>query len=128
MVSVVQSPFIVLYVHVHVHNLALLTHMYSLQLFHCCSLSLLNLAGANEKVLEEVSETTITEQETGVRGKLFFSSLFHLFLKKCDYIEYMLVTSGVMMTSTKKNIVQSLQPTTDHVRTVRGNWEGSRND
>ena len=129
MVSVVQSPFIVLYVHVHVHNLALLTHMYSLQLFHCCSLSLLNLAGANEKVLEEVSETTITEQETGVRGKLFFSSLFHLFLKKCDYIEYMLVTSGVMMTSIKKkNIVQSLQPTTDHVRTVRGNWEGSRND
>ena len=82
MVSVVQSPFIVLYVHVHVHNLALLTHMYSLQLFHCCSLSLLNLAGANEKVLEEVSETTTTEQETGVRGKLFFSSLFHLFFKE----------------------------------------------
>lgn len=23
-------------VHVHVHNLTLLTHMYSLQLFHCC--------------------------------------------------------------------------------------------
>lgn len=107
MVSVVQSPFIVLYVHVHVHNLALLTHMYSLQLFHCCSLSLLNLAGANEKVLEEVSETTITEQETWVRGKLFFSSLFHLFLKKCDYIEYMLVTSGVMMTSTKKKTLCS---------------------
>lgn len=62
----------------------------------------MNLEGANEKVLEEVSETT--EQETGFRGKLFFSSLFHLFffLMKCDYIEYMLVTSGVMMTSTKK--------------------------
>lgn len=67
----------------------------------------MNLAGANEKVLEEVSETTITEQETGVRGKLFFSSLFHLFLKKCDYIEYMLVTSGVMMTSTKKKTLCS---------------------
>ena len=61
----------------------------------------MNLEGANEKVLEEVSETT--EQETGFRGKLFFSSLFHLFfLMKCDYIECMLVTSGVMMTSTKK--------------------------
>lgn len=61
----------------------------------------MNLEGANEKVLEEVSETT--EQETGFRVKLFFSSLFHLFfLMKCDYIECMLVTSGVMMTSTKK--------------------------
>lgn len=88
----------------------------------------MNLEGANEKVLEEVSETT--EQETGFRVKLFFSSLFHLFfLMKCDYIECMLVTSGVMMTSTKrKKILQSLQPTTDFIRTVMGNWEGSRND
>lgn len=89
----------------------------------------MNLAGANEKVLEEVSETTITEQETGVRGKLFFSSLFHLFFKEMWlYRIYVSDKWGYDDFHQKKNIVQSLQPTTDHVRTVRGNWEGSRND
>ena len=95
MVSVVQSPFIVLYVHVHIPNL-MLKHMCSLQLFLYF-----------------------------LKVKLFFSSFFTLYLINCDYIECKLITSGVMMTSTQtkcKNTVQSLQPTTGCVRTVRGNY------
>lgn len=118
MVSVVQSPFTI---SPYWHTCALCNYFI---VVNC----LFNLEGANEKVLEEVSETT--EQETGFRGKLFLSSLFHLFFFNEMWLYRMYVSNkwGYDDFHQKKNILQSLQPTTDHIRTVMGNWEGSRND